>query len=353
MNDRVERLRRVFARYELEALLITKPENIYYLTGFTGGIDGRVLITTDQVFLATDRRYELQSSQECPRADIIIETGAGYKNLEKQYKPYRSLGVESHHLTWQEYLNLKDGYSGNVISCPHAVEELRTCKDDEELQRLRQAAVISDEIFAQLLHQIKPGLKEIDLAVIISHEFRVRGCSKEAFDTIVLTGAHAALPHGQPGGLQLAGGDMVTIDMGGIWQHYVSDMTRTVVLDKPSPRYQEIYHILAQAQQLGISLVKAGAYCQDIDAKIRAFLGQYHLREYFAHSSGHGIGLEIHEQPLISSRSETALKENMVITIEPGVYIPGWGGIRIEDSVIVTRQGCEVITKSPKELIIL
>jgi Xaa-Pro aminopeptidase/Xaa-Pro dipeptidase len=353
INNRIKSLRQKFPEYSIDALLVTKPENIFYLTGFTGGADGRVLITENNAFLSTDRRYEQQAHLECPDMEIIIESAGGYKSLARKYEDLRKLGLESHHMTWQGYLELATIFTGVLISCTGIVETLRIIKDEEELNSLRRSAAINDETFSLVLNKIKPGISETDIVTMINHQYRLKGCTKEAFDVIALSGENTALPHGRPSTALLKSGDMVTIDMGVFYEHYVSDMTRTFALGTASAKFRELYGILQEAQQIGVSLVKSGVVCKEIDAEIRAFLKKYKLVDFFAHSTGHGIGLEIHEDPAVSLSNSAVLKENMVITIEPGIYIPGWGGIRIEDSIIVKENAGEVITKSPKEFIII
>ncbi|MDR1615939.1 MAG: Xaa-Pro peptidase family protein [Syntrophomonadaceae bacterium] len=353
INGRVKGLQQKFPEYAIDALLVTKPENIFYLTGFTGGADGRVLVTENGLFLSTDRRYEQQAHLECPKTEIIIESAGGYKLLAHKYERLKKLGMESHHITWQDYLGLKKIFTGALIPCAGVVETLRIIKDEEELNLLRRSAAVNDEVFSTVLNEIKPGASETDIAAMINHQYRLKGCNKEAFDIIALAGKNTALPHGRSGASLLKSGDMITIDMGVFYEHYVSDMTRTFALGAAGEKFEKLYNILREVQQMGIALVKPGVVCKEIDAAIRAFLKKHNLADFFAHSTGHGIGLEIHEEPVVSLSGGVVLQKNMVITVEPGIYIPGWGGIRIEDSVIVKENGCEVITKSPKEFIII
>lgn len=226
-------------------------------------------------------------------------------------------------------------------------------KEPYELKLLRHSARISTEVFAEIKNYIKVGITEKDIANQIVFLLKAKGGSKEAFDTIAVAGENAALPHGQPTNRPLVNGDMLTLDYGGFYQGYAGDMTRTVAIGSANDKLKEYYNKVLEAQKLGVSLVKAGVMAKDIDKAVRDKLNSYDLGSYFAHSTGHGLGLEVHEMPSISYKSDIILQENMVITIEPGIYIKGWGGIRIEDTVIVKADSCEVITHADKELIIL
>ncbi len=340
-------------KHEISAFLITKPENIYYLTGFDCGIDGRVLLTETDIYIFTDRRYETQAANECEFASIIIENAGRWDSLYEKLSAYKFIGAECNDISWQKYLEISANCIGQIKPCLNLVEQLRECKDEIELEIIRQAAAISDDVFTDIIPQIYAGVTEIETAAAISNIYRQHGILKESFDTIVLAGLNSALPHGKPGPTQIRNNDFLTIDMGGIWQHYVSDMTRSIVIGKPSQRFIDIYKIVLEAQLLGLSLVKPGVSCNEIDSRIRGFFTKFGMQDNFVHGTGHGIGLEIHEEPRISLNSRQVLKENMVVTIEPGLYFPGWGGIRIEDSVIVTRKGYEIITKTSKELTII
>ncbi len=339
--------------HEVDALLVSKPENIRYLSGFTGGRDARLLVLENEKYIFTDSRYSEQVARECNGWKLIEEKPPGFEKLIEMSGRCKKIGTESHDITYQFYLEMEKSLGAEIIPLPNIIESLRIIKDESELKLLRETARISDEVFKETCNSIKPGLAERQIAIHIVNLLKEKGCEKESFDTIVVSGENASLPHGKPGEKELNTGDMVTMDFGGFFKGYAGDMTRTIVIGKAPERLKYNYLAVLEAQKLGVSLVKAGESCRDIDQKIRVCLSKYNLENYFIHSTGHGVGLEIHEQPSVSSRSEVELQENMVITIEPGIYIPGWGGIRIEDTVIVKEKGCEVITHSDKNLLII
>jgi Xaa-Pro aminopeptidase len=332
---------------------VTKPENIRYLSNFTSGSDARLLISSDEKYIFTDGRYLEQAKRECPDWELIRVNGAGLDSLASICDKYNSLLVESHHVTYELYSRMTTELKTPLVPMAEIIEQLRAVKDDQELDMIRQAAKIGDIVFTRICQEIQVGVSERHLANRIAYIFKKEGCSGESFETIAVAGENAALPHGKPGDRLLKRGDMLTLDFGGFYHGYAGDMTRTVVLGEASPKLKEIYQQVLEAQELGVATVKSGISCREIDRQVRQRLADYDLDQYFVHGTGHGVGLEIHETPTLSTRSEAVLEENMVVTIEPGVYIPGWGGIRIEDTVIVKNGGCEVITRSDKGLLII
>lgn len=338
---------------EVDAFLVTKAENIRYLSGFTGGSDGKLIVTHDGQYLLTDARYWEQAAIESSEWELIRETAPGFDGLAELTSNYRSLAIESHTISYELYQQLNEKISSELIPLSNIIENLRIIKDETELSYLRRAAEISDEVFTVICQNVRTGLSERQIASDIVYLLRQKGCEKESFDVIAVAGENAALPHGLPGDKVLKPGDMLTLDYGGFYQGYAGDMTRTLAISGASERLRDNYYRLREAQELGLAKIKAGEKCCDIDQAVRNSLKKYGLDEYFSHGTGHGVGLEIHENPRLSRNSEAMLAENMVVTVEPGIYIPGWGGIRIEDTVIVKNGGCEVITHSDKGLIIL
>lgn len=336
-----------------DAFLITKPENIRYLSNFTSGGDARLLVSSTEKYIFTDGRYLEQAKRECPDWELIRVNGAGLDSLASICDKYNSLLIEGHHVTYELYQQLAAEVKTPLIPVVEAVEKLRAVKDDQELELIRQAAKIGDIVFTRICQEIQVGVSERHIANRIAYILKEEGCNGESFETIAVAGENAALPHGKPGDRLLQRGDMLTLDFGGFYKGYAGDMTRTVVLGEASPKLKDIYQRVLEAQELGVATVKSGLKCREIDRQVRQRLADYGLDQYFVHGTGHGVGLEIHEMPTLSSRAEAVLEENMVVTVEPGIYMPGWGGIRIEDSVIVKNGGCEVITRSDKELIII
>ncbi|HQA08271.1 MAG TPA: Xaa-Pro peptidase family protein [Syntrophomonadaceae bacterium] len=352
MNQRITRLRQSLEKLKLDGIIIDRRENIYYLSGFTGGADARLLVTDQETLLFTDSRYTEQAARESPEWTLIEEKPPLGQALKERVRRLEKVGLEDT-VSYRLFRELREEMDETIIPVSDVVEELRVIKEPEELENLRKAAAIGSEVFSDLLLQLQAGMTERSVACLIISALRQRGAEKESFDPIAVSGPNASLPHGMPGDRVLQKGDMLTLDYGGFYQGYAGDMTRTVAIGEAGPRLRDLYAKLLEAQQYGVEQVRAGLKCSDLDRLVRERLREYDLDQFFAHSTGHGIGLEIHESPSVSSRSQWILQEGMVITIEPGVYIPGWGGIRIEDSVIVKNYGCEVITNSPKQLIVI
>lgn len=353
IKQRIDKLRQELQTSNMEALLVTCPENIRYLSGFTGGRDARLLVEQEKKYIITDSRYFAQAALECPDWELVKTSTAGAEVLVSLTEGLANLGFESSDVSYDQFLQMKASLKPELLPAKGLVEKLRIIKDEAELDKLRTAAHIGDQVFTRICQVIKAGMSEQEVANLIVAGLKDGGCSKEAFDTIAVAGPNAALPHGQPGPYRLQPGDMLTMDFGGMYQGYAGDMTRTVVIDKADLQLRDYYLQLREAQELGVSLVQAGMDGKRLDQRVRDHLKKYQLDGYFTHSTGHGVGLEVHEAPRLSPSSQDMLEENMVVTVEPGIYIPGWGGIRIEDTVIVKKGGCEVITHSDKGLLII
>lgn len=352
INKRLNNLREKFSSLNIDALLITKAENIRYISGFTGGSDAKLLVSERDNYIITDSRYTEQVSLECPEWQLIEQKPKQGIEWDKLLPKYNKIGFENS-ISYKDYAAFREIVGERLVSTENVIEKLRMIKDEEELNLLRKSAQIGTEVFQEIRNYIKVGITEKNVANQIEFLLKSKGCSKPAFDTIAVAGENAALPHGQPTNRVLQKGDMLTLDYGGFYEGYAGDMTRTVAIAHADSKLKDYYNKVLEAQKLGVSLVKAGAAAKDIDLAVRNKLESFGLGEYFAHGTGHGIGLEIHEIPSISLRSDIILQENMVVTIEPGIYIRGWGGIRIEDTVIVKANSCEVITHADKDLIIL
>ena len=352
MDQRLARLRQSLEELKLDGIIIDRRENIYYLSGFTGGADGHLLITAKEALLFTDSRYTEQAAWESPDWVLIEEKPPLGKALQEKAGRCRKIGLEDT-VSYRFFQELRAELGKRLIPTRGVVAELRVIKAPQELDHLRQAAAIGSEVFADLLATMQAGMTEKAVADLIISGLRQKGAEKESFDPIAVSGPNAALPHGMPGERILQKGEMLTLDYGGFYRGYAGDMTRTVAVGQADEVLRDRFNKLLDAQQYGVEMVRAGVSCADLDRQVRERLAQYGLDHYFGHGTGHGIGLEIHEMPNVSSRSQTVLQPGMVITIEPGIYIPGWGGIRIEDSVIVKNHGCEIITNSPKQLIVI
>ncbi|AEF94969.1 peptidase M24 [Desulfotomaculum nigrificans CO-1-SRB] len=351
MIKRVKRLRQLMQEKGIGYLLITKPENRLYLSGFTGST-GVLVIGPETADLLTDFRYIEQARQQCPDFNIVrVEQQSVFGVTSDVIRNYKGekLFFEADHLTVKEFNELKEKLGEiSLAPCQGLVEQLRMIKDDQEIELIRQAMAIGDQAFEHILKYIKPGVSEWELTLELEYFMRKQGASGPAFDTIMASGPRSALPHGVTSERILQPGDLLTMDYGCVFQGYHSDMTRTMVLGQPDQKQLEIYNIVLEAQLAGIAAVKEGVKASEVDQAARQIITDRGYGEYFGHGTGHGVGLNIHEEPRLASKSDTVLKAGMVVTIEPGIYLPGWGGVRIEDSVLVTQNGCEILTSSPK-----
>lgn len=339
--------------HKLHALLVTSPANVRYLSGYTGS-NGVVLLAADRAELYTDPRYKIQASRESDcRVRIVKKGGLLPAVVDALAKwRYRKLGIEQDHLSFGSYLLLKDGLKLGASLEPGGgiIERRRIVKDAEEIGLIRTSVNINSEAFAQALKKFKPGMTESDLAAELDYQMRLLGAEGPAFETIVAAGERTALPHARPGAARISSGQIVLIDMGASRDGYASDMTRTLFTGRPSPKARRLFAAVLEAQLAAVDAVRAGATAEAVDRRARQTLKKHGLDKAFVHSTGHGLGLEIHEPPRIGKREKTRLEVGMAITIEPGAYLEGFGGVRIEDTVLVTERGCEVLTPTPREL---
>lgn len=361
VSARVERLRALLAEQHLDTLLVTNPENRRYLSGFTGhdgGADsaGALIITSDQVTLITDGRYTEQASHECAGVRIMQRQGEFAPLAAQILREARAehIGFEATHLTVAQRDDLAaalavGGDTAELVATRKLVEPLRAVKDADELAAIERAVAITDETFTHLCNYLRPGLTERQVAREIERFMLESGAEGLAFDTIVASGPNAARPHAVPTDRELALGEPITIDMGARFDGYCSDMTRTVCLGEPDAEAQAVYDAVLRAQEACEDGLRAGLTGQAADALARDVLVAAGRGEQYLHSTGHGLGLEIHEDPRLSKFADNhVLEPDMVITIEPGVYIGGWGGVRIEDTAVVTADGIRVLTRSHK-----
>lgn len=355
MEQRIDRLRTKMAEAGLDSFLISNPYNRRYISGFTGSA-GLVLITASEAILITDFRYLTQVKEQAPHMTLVQHTGSIFGTVVKECQKLgvKKLAFEQDHLTFAEAMKLKatlDGIETEPVS--GIVEEMRMIKDAEELKIIRDAAKIVDRTFETLIGELKPGMKEKEVALRIEVLMREMGASSSSFETIVASGKRSALPHGTASEKKLEKGDLVTLDFGAYYQGYASDITRTVVLGKPDGKQKEIYDIVLEANKQTVSAVRSGMTGREADRVARDYISKHGYGDYFGHGTGHGLGLEVHEAPRLSTMGDTVLTPGMVVTVEPGIYLPDFGGVRIEDDVVVTESGNEVITHANKELIII
>jgi Xaa-Pro aminopeptidase len=344
-----------FAALKIDALLVSAPPNIRYLSGFTGS-NGLLLVEAEAATLFTDPRYTLQAAAESS-ADVKIAKGPLIPAVAQwiERKRFKRIGFEKSRLTYEAWQSLKEKLplGANLRPIGGVIERLRMIKTDDEIARIRRSVTTNSKAFVSALKRIRAGATESEIAAELEYQQRLHGAQKAAFDTIVAGGERSALPHAQPTNRKLSANDLLLIDMGATENGYMSDMTRVVFLGAPGRKLRSMYRAVSEAQQSAIDGVRPGATAAQVDRKARKVLDAAGLGKTFTHSTGHGLGLEIHEAPRLGKKDRTPLEAGMVITIEPGAYVEGLGGIRIEDTVLVTDDGCEILTPTSKELTVL
>lgn len=352
---KLEKIREQMESVNIDGMLITNEYNRRYLTGFTGTA-GIALVSKDDACFITDFRYVEQAKKQVKEFRIVQHTGSIMEEIAVQAKKMgiRALGFEQDHLAYSVYTEYKKILKGiEFIPVSNIVEKLRLIKTDEEIKILKEAAELVDRAFSHILHIIRPGVKEIEIANELEFFMRKNGAASSSFDTIVASGYRSALPHGVASDKTIEKGELVTLDFGAYYKGYCSDITRTIAVGDPGEEMKEIYQIVLEAQKKGVNEIKPGITGREADAITRTYISEKGYGDYFGHSTGHGIGLEIHEGPTLSVRSDTVLEPGMAVTVEPGIYLPGKGGVRIEDDILITEQGNELLTHSRKDFIIL
>jgi len=353
---KIEGIRKQLDELGMDCILITTQENVRYLTNFTGS-SGAVLISNSEAKFLTDFRYAKQSHEQISGYEIQVTSDSKlfFQSIVDQVDTMnvKKLGFESSYVTHKTFVDLKERLSIELIPTTNVVEKMRAIKSESEIDLIRNAAVISDRAFERIMDFIRPGLTEREVANELEYEMRKEGATSSGFDMIIASGYRAALPHGLASDKIIENGDMITFDFGALYEGYRSDMTRTISLGEPEQKFKEIYKIVLDSLLLCEKQIKAGMPAKQVDAIVRDYITDKGYGEYFGHGTGHGIGLMIHEDPFFSKTSNQVLKTGMVVTIEPGIYLPDFGGVRIEDDVVIKNKGIEILTKSPKELIIL
>ncbi|REK55574.1 M24 family metallopeptidase [Parageobacillus thermoglucosidasius] len=351
---KLEKLRALFAEYDIDGMLVTNPYNRRYITGFTGTA-GVAVISQDKAVFITDFRYIEQASKQVQGFEIVKHTGPIVEEVAKQVARLhiQKLGFEQEDVSYATFKAYEQAVNAELVPTSLVVEKLRLIKSESEIKILKEAAAIADAAFEHILSFIRPGVKEIEVANELEFFMRKQGATSSSFDTIVASGYRSALPHGVATDKVIEKGELVTLDFGAYYNGYCSDITRTVAVGEISDELKTIYNIVLEAQLRGMKGIKPGMTGKEADALTRDYITEKGYGDYFGHSTGHGIGLEIHEGPTLSARSDIVLAPGMVVTVEPGIYIPGLGGVRIEDDTVVTENGNEALTHSPKELIIL
>lgn len=347
-------VKQLLQKAQVEGILVTDPYNMRYLSGFSGG-EGALFLAENARIIITDSRYTeaagkesdfivLEESRKNPRGEILSQ-------LVREHR-ISCLGFEDGAVTYQQY----EGFRKNLqdqkfIPLGNLLDSLRAVKTEKELSLIRRAESIGDVAFSKILEILKPGISELEVAAELEYQMKRAGAEGLSFDTIVASGVHSSMPHAVPTEKKLEWGDFVTMDFGCRYQGYCSDMTRTVVIGEASQEQKKIYNTVLEAQRLALDQLCAGKAGKEIDAVARNHIAEAGYGKCFGHGLGHSLGLFIHEEPRLSPGEDTLLLPGMVETVEPGIYVPGFGGVRIEDLAVVKDHGCENYTGSPKELI--
>ena len=338
---------------KIDALLGSSPANVRYLTGYLGS-NGILLVTKADAHFFTDPRYAIEASQQITckvhveKKPLLVGAGGVIKR-----KRFKKIGFESSWLRYEDYLKLKEELplGSGLQPIGKVIEEQRMVKSASELDLIRRSVATNSEAYSKTIRRVHAGAREMDIAAELDYQMRALGAEKAAFETIVAAGVRSALPHAHPTAHRLGENELLLIDMGASQDGYASDMTRVAHTGEPPKRILRLYKAVLEAQLAALRSIKAGVTTGEVDAAARDVLKRHELDRAFVHSTGHGLGLEIHEPPRIARKDKTKLQAGMAITIEPGAYIDGLGGIRIEDTVLVTEHGCEVLTPTPKDFI--
>lgn len=341
------------AERKLDALLVTHLPNVRYLSGFTGS-NGILLVTAGDALLFTDPRYRIQAGQETgcrlktSKGPMLEDVLAAVKKCK-----LRRIGFERAHLSFDqfEHLGSRLPLKGTLEPVAGWIEQRRMLKSEAEIDLIRRSVEINSKAFAAAVRRLRAGMTEAGLAAEIEYRMRRLGAEKPSFETIVAAGARSALPHASPGNVELRG--LVVVDMGATGNGYTSDMTRMLFLGRPGARVKRLYAAVLEAQLAALDVVRDGVAAGAVDRAARRVLARHGLARAFIHSTGHGLGLEIHEPPRLGRKETTVLRTGMVVTVEPGAYLEGFGGVRIEDTVVVTAGGCEVLTPTAKDLLVI
>jgi Xaa-Pro aminopeptidase len=342
-----------FAAEEIEAFLVTGPANIRYASGFTGS-NGAVLVFADSAVFFTDPRYTIQASKQVSIKVVVVRKGGLMPAVAKfaGRRQIRRLGFEKHHLSYEQFAFLQEQLPKTALKpIEDVLLKQRMVKTEDEIAAIRRSVQTNSKAFDRTVKKIRPGMRESEVAAELEYQMRRLGADRPSFETIVATGTRTALPHAHPTSRSIGNDDLLLIDVGATQEGYASDMTRMLHLGRKSRKIEQMYRAVLEAQLAGVDAVRAGVTAGHVDKAAREVLKKYGLDRAFTHSTGHGLGLEIHEPPRLGRGDKTPLEAGMTITIEPGAYVEDFGGIRIEDTVLVTSNGCEVLTPTPKELI--
>jgi Xaa-Pro aminopeptidase len=349
-QDRRAQIREACNFLKADAFLVSSLVNVRYLSGFTGS-NGLLLISGDNDFLFTDSRYIEQGREEtCDQ--ITVSLTSGFSAIEEVSRLYSLTNVafESDHLTYSEFTGMEKLLKPrvNLISAKGVVEKIRSVKDNDEVDLIRRAASLADDAVTLAIQESKPGKSEFEIAWVIEKFLRENGADGVAFDTIVATGANSAKPHHRAGSTIIKAGDPLVIDMGALLNGYRSDITRTILVEGEDEKFRCVYEVVLEAQITAIEAAKQGVIAKELDLVAREVIANHGFGQNFSHGLGHGVGLDVHEMPMVVPSSDHILEEGMIFTVEPGIYLPGWGGVRIEDMVLLEEAEVSLLTNAPK-----
>ncbi|MBQ3054048.1 MAG: aminopeptidase P family protein [Clostridia bacterium] len=338
----------------MDSFYVSNLSNVYYLSGFKGTA-GTIFVTKEKVYLITDFRYISQAKEQTENIEII-DVAKGEKeifcDIIKKHN-ISSVGFEQEYISYKRFTQLGEIFSGvKLLASEGMVEKLRIIKTKEEIAAIEKACEIADEAFERVYPLMKEGISELEVAAMLEYEMKKQGATGVSFETIVASGVRSSMPHGTASEKLLYEGDFVVMDFGCIYKGYCSDITRTVAIGNASDKMRDIYNKVLTVQEESLKEIKKGAFCKEVDNKSRQMFSLWGIDSYFGHSLGHGVGIDIHELPNLSSKSSFTIQENMIVTVEPGIYIENEFGVRIEDTVAVTENGAKRLTKSGKHLII-
>lgn len=351
-NIIIQRFKELHFQTNIDAFLVVNPLNRRYLSCFTG-TSGVLLLTEHKNYLITDFRYGEQARSQARGFEVVEYDDSIPSAINKIVKNDKLtyLGLEKDYVTLYDYEVFVDKIPNiKFLPISQAFQQFRQVKAAEEIALIKKAVEIADKAFLHIKEYISSGITEKNVAFELEMYMRREGAERLAFDTIVASGLRSALPHGVASDKVINSGDLVTMDFGAVFQGYHSDMTRTVFMGKPTDRQKEIYNKVLEAQQQVITCIQPGMKACEVDEIARKIIREAGFGENFGHGLGHGVGLDIHEWPRLSPRDDTPLEPGMIVSVEPGIYLEGWGGVRIEDLVVITKEGCEVLTRSPKTI---
>lgn len=354
MKRRLEKVRERLEALQIDAFILTYLPHIRYLVGFTGS-NGLLLIKKEETYFFTDFRYKEQSKQEIPEFVETIITGDLLQEAVKRISDKERVGFDSNHISFANYKRLKEVLKREPNPVDDFIYELRMKKERKEIESIRRSQKIVDEVFNEVLTLQSIGsTTEKELAALIEYNMKKKGAEGASFPSIVASGSNSALPHAKPRNVEIGRNTMLLLDYGAFLDGYASDMTRTVWIGKkPAPKFLEIYNVVLDAVRITEDKAKPGMKGKEIDALARDYISKKGYGDYFGHGLGHGVGVEVHEKPGVHPKSEDIVEPGMVFTIEPGIYIPDFGGVRIEDLVVMRDGGVEILTGSPKELLLI